>query len=152
MILRPSTLCTLASATLLVSLEAGSDTPKFPAQQPVPVAARVALLEQRMHGLEQRLKAFEKTAPKERSDGSYELTMNGARVLIQKDGSVTVSPKSTSAAPPRAAFDDACDPPYTVDPNGIRVPKPDCAPVTKACDPPFIVDKDGNRRVKKDCN
>lgn len=150
---RPLPALSILVATFIVPLEAGSQTPNFPAKQPVPVAARVALLEQRMYGLEQKLKAFEKTAPKERSDGSYELTMNGARVLITKDGSVTVSPKSATASPPRAAFDDTCDPPYSVDANGIRVPKAECAPAAKGpCDPPFSVDRDGNRRVKKECN
>lgn len=105
-----------------------------------------------MHGLEQKLKAFEKTAPKERSDGSYELSMNGARVLILRDGTVSVAPAAPKAAsPPRAAFDDNCDPPYTIDPNGIRSPKPDCAPVRPPCDPPYSVDAQGNRKVKKEC-
>lgn len=154
---RPLAALTILVATWLVPLEAGSQTPRFPTQQPAPVAARVALLEQRMYGLEQKLKAFEKTSPKERSDGSYELTMNGARVLITKDGSVTVSPKAPPtpavASPPRAAFDDDCQPPYTIDSNGFRVPRPECAPAAKGpCDPPFSVDKGGNRRVKKECN
>jgi hypothetical protein len=142
----------LVSVTLFFPSQAGSQTPKFPTQQPAPLAARVALLEQRMYGLEQKLKAFEKTAPKERSDGSYELTMNGARVLILKDGTVSVAPAPPKSTPPRAAFDDNCDPPYTVDANGIRVPKPDCAPPRSPCDPPYSVDAQGNRKVKKECN
>ncbi len=102
-----------------------------------------------MYGLEQKLKAYEKAAPKPRSDGSYEVSMNGALVIIERDGTVSVTP--ASAKPPRAAFEDACDPPYTIDPNGMRTPKPSCAPSQEPCDPPYSVDAQGNRRVKKEC-
>src|SRR5258706_12408363 len=80
------------AALLLSPRRAESEpAPRFPVDQPVAVTARVALLEQRVHTLEQRLKAFEKLAVRAQPDGGYVLAANGARVQIGKDGAVTVT-------------------------------------------------------------
>src|SRR5262245_11188458 len=87
------------AAVLLVPRRAESEpAPRFPVDQPVPVTARVALLEQRVHGLEQRLKAFEKLSVKAQADGGYVLVANGARVQIARDGSVTVTSAPAAGA------------------------------------------------------
>jgi len=45
---------------------------------------------------------------------------------------------------------DPCDPPYSVDPKGIRSIKPECLRIGP-CDPPYSIDRDGIRWPKKEC-
>jgi len=45
---------------------------------------------------------------------------------------------------------DPCDPPYTVDPKGMRSIKPECLEV-RPCDPPYTVDPKGVRIPKREC-
>lgn len=147
----------LGAVLLLSDGEASSQTPapvrpvtppavRFPAEQPVAVSARVARLEQKVHSLEQRLGVFERVGVTAQTDGSYVLTVNGARVEIARDGRVSVIP----AAPPSRPIDDPCDPPYTVDTKGKRSIKPECLQVGP-CDPPYSVDAQGRRWPKKEC-
>ncbi|MFO0569712.1 MAG: hypothetical protein U0263_28945 [Polyangiaceae bacterium] len=120
---------------------------RFPAEQPVAISARVALLEQKVHAVEQRLKAFEKVGLSATTGGGYELTANGARVSISRDGTVSVT---SAPPPPRTGVDDPCDPPFSVDPKGFRSIKPECLQVGP-CEPPFTVDREGRRTPKKEC-
>jgi len=149
---RPWLPATVLLATLLIApRDASSQTePAFPTAQPAPVIARVAFLEQRLHALEKRLKAFERVSVRARADGGYDMVANGATVLIARDGSVSVKAKS-KAQPPSAAFEDPCDPPFSIDDKGIRIPKSQCTPPSAPCDPPFSIDAEGNRRVKPEC-
>lgn len=133
-------------------------TPRFPVAQPAPLAARVALLEQRVHGFDQRLKAFERVGLKAQSGGGFTLVVNGANVVIAKDGTVTVTPAAkpgTGELPPLGSGgtpppEDPCDPPYSVDSKGIKSIKPGCLEVGP-CDPPYTVDAQGRRQPKKEC-
>jgi hypothetical protein len=116
--------CNLVTLLLLPSRAGSEPAARFPAEQPVAVTARVASLEQRMQGLEQRLKAFEKLAVRPQPGGGYVLTANGARILVGRDGSVEVSPGGSART--GYANDDPCDPPYNVGVTGIRSIKPEC--------------------------
>jgi hypothetical protein len=124
-------------------------SPRFPAEQPVALAARVALLEQRVHAIDARLKAFDKVALHAKPDGSYRLVANGASVVIARDGTVSIAPPP---APSKAALpvEDPCDPPFSVDASGRRSIKPECLEVAP-CDPPYSVDAQGRRSPKKEC-
>ncbi|MCA9600283.1 MAG: hypothetical protein KC776_43565 [Myxococcales bacterium] len=108
-----------ALALLAPVLGVSQPKARFPADQPVPLSARVALLEGRVHDLEQQVQGLSQGRLSARPDGSYQIDANGARVMIGADGTVTTSP-SPATSPM------ACDPPYTVDKAGIRHPKPSC--------------------------
>jgi len=140
---------------VLASVPAASQTskPQFPIAQPAPLAARVAFLEQRLYGMDQRLKAFERARLQSAADGAYALSVNGARVVIAKDGSVTVTPSRSSVGklPESKAVADDCDPPYRVDSKGIKSIKPNCLEAGHPCDPPFTVDQTGLRVPKQEC-
>lgn len=141
------TLARLVGLAALLMAGAASSEPspvRFPVEQPVALAARVALLEQKLHGLEQRTKALEKVPITRDATGAFQLIANGARVRIAPDGTVSVDP------PPPRLTDDACDPPFTVDLKGIRTIKPECLKVPP-CEPPFTVDKKGIRTIKPEC-
>lgn len=84
---------TLFSFANFASSELSPPVVRFPVEQPVALSARVALLEQKVHALEQRLKAHE---------------------------------AAHKATPPTGVLADPCEPPYTVDPQGMRIPKWDC--------------------------
>jgi hypothetical protein len=112
------------------------------------LAQRVARLEHQVNALEQRVSSLEATSFK-KSGSSYTLAVNGARVDIDPRGGVTVhaatrlrleagattlpigqasfnfGPGSTTtlSAPPPA---NPCDPPYSIDSNGIRHVLPEC--------------------------
>src|SRR5262245_26672061 len=141
----------IAATLFALSRRAASDqAPRFPVEQPVPLPARVALLEQRVHGMEQRLKAFEKLQVRAQPDGTYVLSANGARVQIARDGSVVVTPAPSAGTTARGALPaaDPCDPPYEVGATGIRTIKPECLQIAP-CDPPYTVDLQGRRQPKK---
>jgi hypothetical protein len=119
----------LSSAALLVTASAASEpSVVFPIEQPAPVSARVALLEQRVHRLEQRLAVFERVGLRARSDGARELTLNDTTVIIEADGRVTITPRTSepgvSGRMPAAPPD--CDPPYSYDSEGIKRFKRSC--------------------------
>jgi hypothetical protein len=116
--------CGLVLALSLTTSEARSDT--------ATLAARVALLEQKVHGLEHRLDTLEKAAS---SKGE------------PRPGPEPDSQSSVGRFP---VADEPCDPPFSVDPQGIRRIKPQCLEVGP-CEPPFTVDADGRRRPKKEC-
>jgi hypothetical protein len=121
----------LSSAAVLASARGASQPAvKFPADQPVPVSARVALLEQRMHRLEQRLAAFERVGLRARGDGTQELSLNGTIVVLETDGRVTITPASTGGTAPVSG----------------RMP-----PASQECDPPFVYDAEGIKRFKRSC-
>ena len=138
-------------------LSAAAATPqpdvRFPADQPAPLGARVALLEQRAHRLEQRLAAFEQVKLKSRSDGARELSINGASVTIERDGRVTVVPAPPTGGEPAVTgrLPPDCEPPYDVDPSGVRIPKSSCIGANAACDPPYTLDARGIKRYKPEC-
>jgi hypothetical protein len=121
----------LAAAALLATDSAASQTSvRFPVEQPVQVSARVALLEQRVHRLEQRLSAFEQVGLRTRSDGTRQLTLNGTIVIVEPDGRVTVTPRASDSAPALSG----------------RLPTE-----SPECDPPFYYDSDGIKRFKGEC-
>lgn len=140
----PAKLVGLAALSFAGAASSEPSPVRFPVEQPVALAARVALLEQKLHALEQRSKALEKVAITRDAGGAYQLVANGARVRIAPDGTVSVDP------PPPRPVEDPCDPPFTVDLKGIRSIKPECLKVP-ACDPPFTVDKKGVRAIKPEC-
>lgn len=140
---------------LLASAPAASETPgtkvKFPVAQPAPLAARVALLEQRTYALDQRLKAFERVRLQPAPSGAYAMAVNGARVVIAKNGTVSVTPARSSVGQLPASGDaDACDPPFSVNEKGIKSVKPGCMEVGP-CEPPYRVDAKGRRIPKPEC-
>ena len=114
----------------------------------MPLSARVAMLEGKVHDLERRLLQLEKAAPGRRADGSYQFDANGARVIVSPKGAVTTmrTPPDASKARPRPD----CDPPYKIDARGIRSIKVECLEVAE-CDPPYSVDASGIRRPKANC-
>ena len=126
---------------------------RFPADQPAPLAARVALLEQRAHRMEQRLAAFERVKLKNRPDGAHELSINGASVTIERDGRVTVIPIPPAGGDPAVTgrLPPDCEPPYDVDPTGVRIPKPSCIGANPECEPPYSLDARGIKRYKPEC-
>jgi hypothetical protein len=143
------------AATLLVlftPLLGASQAARFPAEQPVSLAGRVAMLEGRLYKMEKRLAAVEQGRITPRADGSFHFEGNGARVVVSPDGAVTTVrlPDPTPGAPPAAHRKPDCDPPYTVDRRGIRTIKAECLEVAE-CDPPYSVDADGIRRPKPGC-
>ncbi|MEZ4226179.1 MAG: hypothetical protein R3B13_34855 [Polyangiaceae bacterium] len=115
---------------------------RFPAEQPAPLSARVALLEGRVYSLEQQVQSLARGQLQRRADGSYQFDANGARVVVGPSGTVTTSRS------PQAKAD--CDPPYAIDARGIRSIKPECLEVSE-CDPPYTVDSTGIRRPKPQC-
>jgi hypothetical protein len=126
---------------------------EFPVEQPVAVSARVAMLEQRVHRLEQRLGAFEKVGLTPRADGGQEMAIHGATVSIDRDGRVTViaaPPKPQGGPSVAGRLPEDCDPPYTIDPKGVRTPKFGCL-ASGSCDPPFYFDAAGIKRFLPDC-
>jgi hypothetical protein len=141
----------------LASAPAASQTSKpqvrFPIAQPAPLAARVALLEQKLYAMDQRMRAFESVRLQSASDGAYAIAVNGAEVVIAKDGSVTVTPSRSSVGklPESKPAADDCDPPYRVDSKGIKSIKPNCPDVARPCEPPFTVDQNGLRIPKQEC-
>lgn len=106
------------------------------------IGARVALLEGRVHELEQRLAAFSRVSLTP-ADGGFTLVAHGVRVQIAPSGQVSLH------APP-APGPAQCDPPFVVDADGKRTAKPECLEVSP-CDPPFVVDTRGVRRAKPGC-
>jgi hypothetical protein len=121
-------LCVALSTGLLVlSTRHAASQPsvRFPAEQPVPVSARVALLEQRIHRLEQRLAAVERAAP--------------------AAAPVAAAPVGGAKLPPD------CEPPYQIDAAGIKRFKHECLSVAPDCDPPYMVDVSGIKRYKPEC-
>lgn len=130
------------------SLSGNAVSQTAPSRQTHPPAleARVVALENRVRELEQRAEACENGAVRPQSDGSYDLSLNGAHVVIDHKGTVSVTPIKS----PSSDAVDACSPPYNLDPTGIRVPKLACAS-TQPCDPPYTVDTEGVRRVKNEC-
>ncbi len=144
----------VATAALAITLTArvGSSQPaaRFPTEQPAPLAARVALLEQRVHQLERRGRVFERVGVASRPGGAISLAVNGASVVIAANGSVSVTPAaSPRAQTPTSAAAPDCDPPYAIDARGLRSVKPEC--MQAECDPPYTVDADGIRRPKPGC-
>lgn len=83
--------------------------------------------------------------------------------LQARTGIVKTRPaaEKTAPAPPTAAGQNhvktfppvgGCSPPYSVDAQGIRKPKPGCESAgDSACDPPYAVDAQGLRRPKPEC-
>lgn len=142
-----------ASALLTAAPATSQPDVRFPVEQPAPVSARVALLEQRLHRVEQRLAAFESIGVKQRADGARELTINGARLVIARDGRVSVTPGQPTGNRPTLTgrLPPDCDPPYSVAPGGVRTPKPECLGEGAPCDPPFSVDDSGIKRYKRGC-
>lgn len=136
-------LCMGALGLLLAPLAISQPAARFPTEQPAPIAARVALLEQRVHELERRQRIIERVGITPRAGGGYALVANGASVLIGPDGRVSVSPAPSPTVPD-------CDPPYSVDATGLRSIKPECLAVSE-CDPPYTVDANGIRRPKLGC-
>ena len=135
----------IGAALALVACTASSQPVGFPVEQPVALSARVALLEQKVHTLEQRTKAFQRVGLAPELGGAFQLVVNGARVRVSADGSISI------AAPvPARAAEDPCDPPYSVDPKGLRSIKPECLKVGP-CEPPFEVDPQGKRVPKPEC-
>lgn len=144
----------LGLGLFLMSTRAASQpSVQFPPDQPAPLAARVALLEQRAHKLEQRLAAFEKVGLKPDRAGGYTLVVNGASATIDARGRVTVTPAAgdgvTGRLPPASG---ECDPPFVVDSSGIRRPKPGCnSGAEPNCEPPYFVDQSGIKRFIPEC-
>lgn len=129
---------------LLVPASAGTEPKlRFPAEQPVAIGARVALLEGRVHELEQRLSAFSRLSLTPADAGGFTLVAHGVRVQIAPSGQVSLH------APP-APVPSQCEPPFVVDADGKRSAKPECLEVSP-CDPPFVVDSHGVRRAKPGC-
>jgi hypothetical protein len=112
----PSAIITIFLLVLGTRDAASQPTVRFPAEQPVPVSARVALLEQRIHRLEQRLAAFERasaastTPPRPDCEPPFHYDAQGIK---------RYKPECLSVAPD-------CEPPYNVDVSGIKRYKPEC--------------------------
>ena len=148
---------------LFTPLPGASQAARFPTEQPVSLAGRVAMLEGRLHKLEKRLSTVEQGRLTPRADGSFQFEGNGTRVVrligprlavpsVSAGGAVTTTPlpKAGPSAPATARRKHDCDPPYAIDGRGIRTIKAECLEVAE-CDPPFTVDADGIRRPKPGC-
>ncbi len=148
----PRSVWTRSALLALVVLGSPSDgvaepRARFPIEQPVALSARVALLEERVHTLQERLSAFAQVGLKSHPAGGFTLDAHGAQVIIDPSGKVVVVPAAEGNDAPG---DQACEPPYWVDERGVRSIKPQCLKVGR-CDPPFTVRPDGVRRPKPNC-
>lgn len=137
---------------LFTPLPGASQAARFPTEQPVSLAGRVAMLEGRLYKLEKRLSTVEQGRITPRADGSFQFEGNGSRVVVSAGGAVTTTPlpAASPTVPAAARRKHDCDPPYAIDGRGIRTIKAECLEVAE-CDPPFTVDADGIRRPKPGC-